>query len=189
MILDHKTVLAEALDNAFHLQEYCSLIERINTDDFKATPEFRKSFNAFFTVRQRKPSWYDCYYSLMEQQKTTPKSFEELLRILYAENHTIEVSFVSKMMAAVNPELPIWDRYVIQNLGFLNEWERFRQKTAEERIRKAVEIYDAIIHWYQEFLASENGKLCVRCFDEAVPEYKNRISDVKKIDYWLWSRH
>lgn len=188
MVLNSKTVLSEALENAFSLKEYTSIIETIRRDDFKATPEFRKKFNGFYTVRQKKSSWYDCYYSLMEKQRIVPQSFEVILRAMYEEGHTIEVSFVSKLIAAVDPNLPIWDQYVIKNLGFMKEWERYRQKSTEERIQKAVEIYNAIINWYSEFLSSENGKLCVERFDETLPEYKEKISDVKKIDYWLWSK-
>ena len=124
----------------------------------------------------------------MEKQKEVPQSFETVLRSMYKVGNTIEVSFVSKLIAAVNPNLPIWDQYVIKNLGFMKKWDRYRQKTAEERIQKAVAIYDAIVSWYDEFLVSENGKLCVKCFDDNLPEYADKITDVKKVDYWLWSK-
>ena len=56
------------------------IISKVNKNDFKASADFRTSFNAYYRVRQRKSEWYDAYYELMENQKHYPLSFEQLLR-------------------------------------------------------------------------------------------------------------
>jgi hypothetical protein len=40
--------------------------------------------------------------------------------------------------------------------------------------------------WYADFLQTENGKDCIAEFDRTLPGYV-WMSDVKKIDFYLWS--
>ena len=79
----------------------------------------KKTFNGFYRGRQKSAAWYDKYYKLMEEQKSANRSFKDLLLYLEPVGGTIDVSFVSKLMAAVDPSLPIWDKYVLQNLELL----------------------------------------------------------------------
>ncbi len=89
------------------------------------------------------------------------------------------------MMATVDTGMPIWDQYVIRNIGFNKKWEKFRAATSDERITVATEIYRGIQKWYNDFSSSKNGKACIIAFDLALPAYKDRLCSVKKIDYML----
>lgn len=41
------------------------------------------------------------------------------------------------------------------------------------------------MEWYGEYIGSLNGRQCIKQFDEVLPGYA-WISDVKKLDYYLW---
>ena len=145
---------------AFGLRSYIDILSVIQQDNFVATPEFRKAFNGFYRVRQKSAAWYDKYYGLMEEQRSANRSFRELLFCLEKISGTIDVSFASKMLAAIDPMLPIWDKYVLQNLGLLKRWEK---------------------------MASKDGKACIAALDSAMSHYKEKLTEVKKIDFLLWS--
>lgn len=43
------------------------------------------------------------------------------MHLLHGVDNSVEVSFASKLIATVSPEEPIWDKYVLKNLGFDKE--------------------------------------------------------------------
>lgn len=124
----------------------------------------------------------------MEQQGKQNASFEDLLWKIFQVNHSVDVSFISKLMATVNPHLPIWDQYVIRNLGYEKLWQKSATASSEQRIDIAVKIYEAIMQWYESYVHSEEGMACIQTFDQALPKYANNLTAVKKIDYLLWSK-
>lgn len=188
IILDSNEVISDCLETAFSLREYTEIMKCVNQEAFVATSEFRKLFNGFYRVRQKSAIWYDLYYELMEKQRKDNKSFEELLHLLYDAGGCLDVSFVSKLMATVDPELPIWDQYVIKNLGLKSKWETNRSSNVENRILIATEIYAEIRQWYRDFINSTEGIACLVEFDRALPKYRDLLTNVKKIDYLLWSK-
>lgn len=187
-ILNHNTIISECLETAFKLKTYMEIMQTAQSTNFKATDEYRKMYKGFYNVRQRSCEWYDKYFLLMEEQSTENRSFEDLLRIMFKEHGKIEVSFVSKLMATINPQLPIWDKFVLINLGKAAEWERFRTADVEKRIKEAAKIYADIESWYKDFIEADDGKVCIAKFDELLPIYKDKLTDIKKIDYLLWSK-
>lgn len=182
------TVIEDCLETAFKLKTYMEIMDRVKSADFKNDTEFRKMYNGFYRVRQRSSAWYDLYFSTMQQQITENLSFKEILHIMFKEGNQIEVSFVSKLMATINPQLPIWDKYVLKNLGKASEWKRFSSYDPIKRIEKADDIYKAIDEEYKSFMEEDEGKLCIAKFDMALPKYKDKLTDVRKIDFMLWSK-
>ncbi len=160
----------------------------VKKDDFTATTDFRKLFNGFYRVRQKSSVWYDKYYKLMEEQKINRRNIVQILKELYSVKKSIEVSFASKLIATINPDMPIWDQYVLKNLELDIEWEKYSKKSYLERVTKAGEIYQLITDKYDEIKNSEEGQRCLLKFDEVLPQYANIITDTKKIDYLLWSK-
>lgn len=53
-------------------------------------------------------------------------------------------------------------------------------------MKNAVELYSDIEKWYQEFLLTEDAKTCIALFNSTLTQYK-WVSDVKKVDFFLWS--
>ena len=94
--------------------------------------------------------------------------------------NSLEPSFASKMLATINPDMPIWDSRVLTALKLDKEWEGKRSP------EHAIEIYESICEQYREFETTEKCDECVREFDSWVPKYE-WISTTKKIDFLLWS--
>ena len=177
--------IPNAIATALGIPVYLEIIGEVNSKEFNADNSFRKKFNGFYKVRQRKSDWYDDYYRLMVEQKEKRKSFGDVLTVLYKKQNTIEVSFTSKLISSIDPNKPIWDQYVIKNLGLNKEWDSVKNKSREERIKVAELIYERIETWYIEYLESEEGKEFIKEFDAILPEYKERLSSIKKLDYVL----
>ena len=188
VILDSQTVIGDCLENAFGIKSYCYIIDTAAKDGFVATKDFRKAYNGFYRVRSRSPQWYDHYYSLLEDQKHNPRSFYELLEELHKDDGNLEVSFASKLIATIDTSKPIWDQYVVANLGLRKEWDKSQKLPFEERIQLADSIYSKIQQCYQEIISSPDGQQCIDLFNRELPKYKDTISDIKKIDFFLWSK-
>ena len=126
----------------------------------------------------------------MIAQKRDALPFTELLRLMAEADgrRRVEVSFVSKLMAAVQPELPIWDQYVLKNTKQNELWDRQNGRSEAERIQCAGEIYKRLQDEYAQFLGSDRGRACIALFDALLPAYKHALTDVKKLDYLLWSK-
>ena len=181
-------VLGNCLEMAFELKKYMIIMDSVSKEDFKATKEFRKIYNGFYRVAFKSSEWYDKYYQLMEEQKKEQRTIGEILSELTVVKSTVEVSFASKLIATINPDMPIWDQYVLRNLGLENEWTKYSTEFKEERIKKAVDIYDRIQSFYSDFQLSDEGKKCICVIDAALPQYADKITTTKKIDYILWSK-
>lgn len=186
--LNPEVVISESLEAAFGLKTYIEIMDYAGHDGFTATGEFRTKFNGYYKVRQKRKQWYVTYYELMEEQRTHQRSFEDLLLIMYSVNRSIEVSFINKLMATIDPNLPIWDKYVIRNLGFERKWERLRSAEPKVRITEAGAIYQSITTQYEEFFSTQDGIACINKFDELLPNYTDKLTAVKKLDYLLWSK-
>ena len=154
-------------------------MDRIKEVDVSKDVEFQKRFNGFYRMRQRKPEFYTEYYNFMESHKGEDVSFDRVLKHFYNEFERVEASFISNMVATLNPHLPVWDEFILKNLGL--------KKPAygtKNRISKTVDLYNSIIKWYEDFLPTDDAKRMIELFDE---RYKDTdITDTKKIDLILW---
>ena len=86
------------------------------------------------------------------------------------------------MLATIDASKPIWDQYVLQNLGL-----ELMGKTQEEKLQNAVALYAQIVNWYADYLATDEARENIYEFDRLLPEYAC-ISETKKIDCLLWSK-
>ena len=110
--------------NILKLWKWCTVQMFLSTNK-----EFQRTFNGFYIVR-RNEEWREKYYNLFEQKKMKDVTFEEILQELYDLTGNVEASFSSKMYATIYPDKPIWDRYVVQNLGI-----KVPEVDKEEKIR------------------------------------------------------
>lgn len=186
MATNPNIIIGYCLETAFEPEKYLDIIKVVKNPDFKAEKDFRKMYNGFYKVIYKNEDWYNNYFSLMEEQLTEKRSFKELLKEMYEVGGKVEASFVSKLMATVDVDLPLWDSYIIKHLGYESKWGRSSDLETSERIKVADEIYELIKARYKSFLESDDGKLWVAKFDEFLPEYKDKISNTKKIDFMLW---
>ena len=180
MHINVKEILEKRLAESLGLDKYQYIMDHVLDVDISKDKDFQRVFNGFYIVR-RNEEWREIYYDYFERMKHKEVSFREIINYLYEKTGNIEPSFSSKMLATINPQKPIWDRYVVQNLNI-----KLDDATKEEKIEKAVQLYAEMEKWYAEYMASDDGKVCVQGFNEALPNYK-WVSDIKKIDALLWS--
>jgi hypothetical protein len=84
------------------------------------------------------------------------------------------------MIATLNDGMPIWDQYILENLGLKLNGHK------QEKLKNAIAMYKDICDWYTSYLQTENAKECISKFDESLPKF-SWLSEVKKIDCFLWS--
>ena len=101
------------------------------------------------------------------------------LKLLHKTGN-IEASFSSKLLATINPNIPIWDQYILKNLN-----KELNENTKEERLHNEIKLYDEIVEWVNGFLNESVVKKYIAAFDKVITTYK--MTDIKKIDYILWS--
>ena len=171
-------ILEYQLTKSLGLDLYEEILTVAPVTDVSQSQEFQKKFNAFYRIR-RNAEWRKDYYELFELAKKGHYSFDDVISLLYVRTGNIEASFSSKMIATIDPEKPIWDQYVLQNLGLT-----LKGKTPREKIDNAAEIYHRIENWYAEYLKTEEAHRNIVEFDQWLPSY-TWLTDVKKIDYLL----
>lgn len=167
--------ISEWIERYLNLKQYAEIMRRVRETDVSKDEDFQRVFNGFYQVR-RNEEWRKYYYQLFEKMKTEYATFDDILCSLYESTGRIEASFASKMLATLHPDQPIWDKYVIYNLGL---------DVPKRDPEGMVDVYEEIVEWYDRYIRSLNGRQCIKRFDEMLPGYA-WISDVKKVDYFLW---
>ena len=116
----------------------------------------------------------------MQRWKGTKPSFDEVLDHLYEKLNRYEPSFASKLVATLDPDQPVWDKYVLEHLNIIAP-----SYASKAKVRLAKATYARIKEWYKQFLDSPKGRCLVGVFDCLVPEHPE-ITDVKKVAFVLW---
>lgn len=112
-------------------------MEKLNSTDVSKDQEFQKLFNGFYRIRQRKQEFYQAYYLILEESKGKSCSFGEILEKIYNETGRFEASFSSKLFATVASYKPVWDSFVLQNLGLKAPYTNDKR-----RMEKIIILYD-----------------------------------------------
>lgn len=166
---------------SFGLERYQYIMETVNKVDISKSADFQRTFNGFYVVRGRSAEWRKIYYELFERMKSESADFEKIITILYKKTGDVEASFSSKMLATLNADKPIWDKYVMENVDL-----KLVGKNQEEKVKNAIALYEDLEKWYSYYLDTVSAKNCLRVFDKEMPQYQ-WISSVKKIDCFIWS--
>ena len=125
------------------------------------------------------------FFNLLETFKNNKLDFSDIITLIFDNTNRIEASFSSKLLATIDPNYPVWDKYVLLNLGLkAPSYSGTTPEAKRKRIIKIIGLHNSITEWYSGFLGTENAKSLIRCFDAY---YKNvNITDSKKIDLILW---
>ena len=110
-MINAKEVLQAQLARGLGLDRYADIIHRD-----PASSAFQRAFNGYYRIR-RNEEWRQHYYDLFVKAKVERFSFEQIITELFRLTGNVEASFSSKMLATIDASKPIWDQYVLQNLG------------------------------------------------------------------------
>jgi hypothetical protein len=179
MIHIEKEQIAEIIPKLKNpLEQYLWIQNEVLKRNVSTDREFQKKFNGFYRVR-RNSDWQKDFYQLMESSKNKNVTFGEILDEMYKKTGKMEASFVSKLIATINPEMPIIDKIVFDNLGLTLPSTGIKNR---DLIIK--EQYKTLIRELSFLLQSENGKYLVEQFTIGYPEAK--ISKIKMLDFVIW---
>lgn len=161
--------------NAFDLKRYLKTLDKTFDDDYK------KNFNAYYGVR-RNEDWRKVYYTFFKKNKNNKNIiFEEIIRYLHnnPKVQNIEPSFSSKMLATINPDKPIWDKYVLEAFDL-----KQKKKEDVEKIEEAIDIYKQIEDNYKELLKNKEVQETIKQIRKILKE--DKLTDTKILDYIIW---
>jgi hypothetical protein len=161
------------------LKKYCWLQTALAEADVAHDREFQTRFNGFYRVR-RNAAWQSAFYGLLQKNKSKRQSFADVLYALHAVTGRAEASFASKLVASVNPNMPVIDAFVLKNLGLRLP----RVGPIELRLARIVELHDLIRQIFSDYLASDIGRHLVARFEESYPD--RHVTRVKMLDLVLW---
>jgi hypothetical protein len=162
------------------LKKYLWLQERVTTlTNLQSDEDFCRRFSGFYRVRARDAAWRSAYFGLMGELRGQPLDFRKCLTRLQTVTGRIEASFTSKLLATLDPNLPVIDSVVLGHLGLrLPPWG------APDRIEKATDVYRSLTDALAEYISSAAGKRAIAAFRAAYRD--TQITDVKIIDLFLW---
>ena len=173
-------VILNILKKSFGIDKYAFIVKDLSKQDISKDANYQRVFNAFYVVR-RNSKWRKIYYEYFESQKKNKKlSFEMILRFLSEKTGKVEASFSSKLLFTIKPNMPIWDAYVLKNLGL-----NMKLGKPKDRIEKSIRLYRDIHETYLKLVKSEWGRSAIIKFNEVLPNDK-WISGIKKIDFFIW---
>lgn len=161
--------------------KYDAIMKRFAKVDVSKDESFQRTFTGFYKVRRSKDAFLKKYYSFMEESKGKELSFETVIKKLETFEGRVEASFSSKLLATINPKMPIWDQYVLANTGIVEV--KYYQRT----IRECISKYAQLCRHYEKFLKTGEAKEMIASFDEKLPQYRY-FADIKKIDLMFWQK-
>ena len=170
-------------------QEILKLLDDPNLD-VSTDEQFQKKFNNFFKVR-RDVDWQKNFYRVFQDlrklkqsgQAITKKHFGCVLKKI-SQNGKKEVSYASKMVAALNPKLPIIDKKV---RFFFKEYPNLLNVKSSNNFNKDCD-YSKDCDYYNKLCICyemNNFDSYISTFDKLFPNYKD-FEKIKKIDFIIW---
>jgi hypothetical protein len=160
------------------LAKYCWLQAELVSRDVSSDREYQRRYAGFYRVRRAAP-WRSAFFLILQDRKMTGISFPEALQLLADRTGRIEASFASKLVATIDPDQPVIDSVVLQNVGL-----RLPPISAANRLERIVNLHAQLARWYRQQLASTAGAAILRLFRETYPGAV--VSDAKALDLVLW---
>jgi hypothetical protein len=181
LLADIDTILARITES--HLSRYDYLQHSLLITNVASDKSYQSTFNGYYRMQRRRQDWYDFYFSVLEREKRNSTiSFREILEEVYRSKRRVEPSFSSKLVATIRPELPVYDKYVRENLSLAIPGQN---EPSEDRVRKFVAIYSRLEAQMAELTQSDVFRELKRHFNDEFSTYAH-FTDVKKLDLLLW---
>lgn len=161
------------------LKQYLWLQSRVAVaGQFHEDSEFRRKYNHFYRIR-RASAWQNVFYGLMARAKKEHLQLHAVLDILRQSTGRVEASFASKLLATLNPSMPVIDSVVLKNLKM-----RLPSANETDRVLKICKLHQTLTDCFSRFLQSDNGMYLVSQFKEKYPHVE--ITETKMLDLVLW---
>lgn len=169
------------------LEKYVWLQTKLDSSSIHKDRLYQTKFNYFYRITPfRNQKWQKEFYELLETSKRNKNIvFVDILNTLYKKTGRIEASFASKLIATINPRLPVIDSVVLGNLRKQgNIVMRLPYSSDDNRIHKIKQLHNKLNQLFVEFLRTKNGKYLVKRFTKEYPNVN--ITKIKMLDLILW---
>jgi len=140
-----------------------------------------KTFYRLYNAR-KDDQFYKGYFKLLKNAKQGESlDIRKVLEQLKRLSNKNEISFASKLLATIDPKLPIWDSRVRERV---NEMSDIQLKATYKNTEECVQAYHSLVTWYDKFMGSVEAKKMIAEFDSHFPNQK--ITAIKKVDFIFW---
>ena len=100
-----------------HLNRYDFLRTQLPLVNVGQDTDFQRTYSGLFQLRYMAQQHRSAYFGMMEQEKNNAAhSFSTLLAAYHQQIGRWEVSFISKLIAIIDPNRPVWDSLVSKQL-------------------------------------------------------------------------
>jgi hypothetical protein len=171
----HITLTARHIDAVLSdvehgLTQYLWIQNRFRQVDVRIDAQFQRAFNSFYRVLRNR-RWRDEFFRLLESGKECSWTFGEALDHLFQFCGRFEASFAGKLVATLNPNLPVVDSIVLDNVG-----AKIPRWGSEYRRARILDLYDRMRVMFEEFLRTETGVYLVEQFQQ---RYGQEVTETK----------
>ncbi len=160
------------------LEKYWWLQSELHRCDVAIDREYQRRFVGFYRVRRNAP-WREAFFRLLESGKSKPPTINHVLKHMHAVAGRIEASFASKLIATIDPGMPVIDSVVLKNLG-----ETLPLRTDKRRIEGVATLHRRLAEGYGAFLKTSDGRRLVERFTAEYPAFP--VTKTKMLDLVLW---
>ena len=165
------------------LGKYDYLQRSLRACDVATSPEYRSAFIGYYRMGLKSRTWYDLFFSILGREKSGDTvSFGAVLEEILRKTGRLEASFSSKLVATIDANLPVWDRYVLHNLGLKAPSP---SHDTEHRLHSCIELYSSIQSWSSRAIQPDGFGEWRSRFDCRFPQFRH-FTDIKKLDLLLW---
>ena len=164
------------------IDDYTWIMKNLQTtnDDFKR--KFAHFYKVNLGIKNKDDKKY-FFILLKDSLKINNDNYSDVLDKLSKKTGRNEMSFASKIVATVNPDLPVIDKIVLRHLLI----SRPSYSNLIYRKEKSVSIFKEIEAAYNEFLNTTKGKKLIHTFNSRIKQQRNfKITNIKKLDFILW---
>lgn len=194
------------------LDKYKFIMQNFETyknNNMSKEKRFKQVYVDFYGMYHKDKKWHEKYFKVFKElsKKTITsqnyaQEYEELLYKLAkfdTKKHSVEASFASKMLATINPNLPVWDNNVLRSLKteILAKTDKIiikddfqyiiKGKNLKEKITNAKTIYQIIYELENNLLNDSRIKKEINDFKNSFDsEYAKILTNMKVLDLFLW---
>lgn len=148
--------------------------------DVSLNEAYQRKYKGFYKLRLPRTDCYSHYFTLLELLKgDSDISYEHVLLQLQNNTGRIEASFASKLVATVNPKLPVIDSIVLECLSYKKP-----SSTQADQFQKTISLYQLMIIRFREMEQDKRFETLKSRFENAFPDYS--FTDIKILDLLIW---
>lgn len=161
-----------------HLNRYDQLRNQLQHVDVGDDARFQSTFSGLFQLRWMPRQHRLIYFAMMQQQKmiVPGHSFRDLLEAYHAKTGRWEVSFISKLIAIIDPNRSIWDNLVSTRLGI--------SLPVVRNLEICVVRYEALENRMKGLIENKNFTCVVDAFGKRFPD--RDYTNMRILDATIW---